>query len=84
MICNHLKPVLDRELSSGNRIESEETGWSTAVLVVNLEKQADVQLYSEDLKDNINLEYWENNDQHYRIQGGFFCKQCRHSLAWPK
>lgn len=84
MICAHLKPVLDSELALGNKIQSKETGWSNAVLVINLENKVDIHLYNEILKNNSPVEYWENDDKHYKVQAGLFCKRCSQSLAWPK
>lgn len=37
MICEHLAPLLEHELSKGNAVSDCETGWSAVNLAMSLE-----------------------------------------------
>ncbi|OEF99572.1 hypothetical protein BHF71_08475 [Vulcanibacillus modesticaldus] len=82
-ICNHLKPIIDHELSKGNKIQEISKGWSNAVLVIDLEKRMDVQYERSDMNLSEYVKYWENKDSHYPLQKGFYCEKCKHSIAGP-
>lgn len=83
MICEHLAPLLEHELSEGNAVTGCETGWSAVNLAMNLEKPLDISFYEEYLKAMPDLEIWENRDSHYSVQKGIVCNICRHSIAGP-
>jgi hypothetical protein len=83
MICEHLAPILDHELSKGNTVTGCETGWSAIKLAIHLERPMDTSFYEEYVRHVPCLEIWENSDSHYSCQKGIICSKCRQSIAAP-
>lgn len=84
-LCQHLEQILTSELVRGNKIRNiDENAWTNAIIVVNLEKQIDVNSSDQIEKKYKFVSYFEVNDNHYELQNGYFCEQCKHSIVGPK
>ena len=81
--CEHLKPLLASALACGARIESAETGWTQAKLVVTLTKGPNPGIAQAVATDR-GLSFYQNNDSHYLVAYGWFCDACSHGLDWPQ
>lgn len=84
-LCEHLEPVLTNELARGNAVkEIHENAWTNAALVVDLEKEIDINQANVLVKNIDFISYFETNDYHYEMQKGYFCEHCKHALGGPK
>lgn len=82
--CEHIKNILMHEEERGNKIKEKSEGWSKANLVIDMEKSIDVDYANSLIQQGAKLRYWENNDTHYVLQKGYFCNECKQSIAGPK
>ena len=83
-ICEHLRGILDYEVSQGNAVrEVNENAWTNAELVVNMNKPLSTDCISSNIEPDDCIIFWENNDTHYLKQNGYYCKRCKHAIAGP-
>ncbi len=82
--CEHIKKILIHEEKRGNNIKEKSAGWSKADMAIDMEKSLDVDYANSQILSGIKLRYWENNDSHYSLQKGFYCDECKQSIAGPK
>lgn len=84
-LCEHLKPILVNELARGNAVrEVHENAWTNTILDVELERAIEIDQANSLISNIKSVRYFENNDNHYELQKGYFCEMCKHSLAGPK
>ena len=83
-VCRHIQTILDHEEKNGNTIKEKSEGWSKANLVIDMDRSLDIDFGNALIDSGMPLQYWENNDPHYSLQKGFFCKKSRQSIAGPK
>ena len=83
-ICEHLKVIFKHEESRGNKIKEKSEGWSKVNLVITMEKSLDIVFAKRIIDSGFKLRVWENNDNHYPIQKGLSCDECKQSIAGPK
>jgi len=81
--CEHLRPLITALLAKGAHIESADTGWSKAKLVVTLGKGLNPNVAQAVAKEH-GLEFYENNDSHYLVAYGWFCEHCQQGIDWPQ
>lgn len=67
-----------------NKIQDEFEGWSKVNLVITMEKSLDIAYAKTVIDLGIKLRIWENNDNHYPIQIGLSCDECKQSIVGPK
>lgn len=80
-LCEHLDPIVKVMLTRGNAIDTVETGWSNAELVVTLRTREDLRELHQPLPACV--EKWKSTDPHYPRQEGLFCTAHKHSVGWP-
>lgn len=83
-ICKRLEIILKHEESRNNNIHDVSEGWSKINFVINMEKSIDITFAQYVIGNDIRLRIWENNDNHYPIQIGITCDECKQSIAGPK
>jgi hypothetical protein len=84
-ICTHLEPILSNELNCGNSIkEINENAWTNALLVINMNNPINQFFANEEIKKYDGVMSFENTDNHYELQSGYFCKTCKHAITGPK
>ena len=81
--CEHLKPLLISLVAKGAQIDSADTGWTKAKLVINLNKGLNP-IVSGAVAKNRGVSYYQNNDPHYLVAYGWFCETCAQGLEWPQ
>lgn len=72
------------EEARGNKIKEMSEGWSKANLVIDMEESLDIDYANSLIALGEKLRYWENNDTHYTLQKGYYCDECKQSIAGPK
>jgi hypothetical protein len=83
-LCEHLKPILDSEVTRGNTIrEVEEDAWTNAIFVVNMKEKLDLEKDQSLVNSYLFVKSHENTDPHFELQRGFYCSKCKHSIAGP-
>jgi hypothetical protein len=86
MLCNHLQPLLDLELSLGNTVaEKNEAGWEKCDLDFLLAKSFHTSEIAQRVKLGDSVKKSENMDAHYSENGEleFFCDSCKHMVRAP-
>jgi hypothetical protein len=81
-LCKHLSPILKNDLENGNQVLEFSNGWSNAEMVYDMSRPLNIREIITLSLDNC-VVYWENQDTHYRIQLGYYCNVCKHSIAGP-
>jgi len=82
-LCEHLEPILANETDYGNSIgDIIENAWTNAKLVVILKNAINVN-QTNTIVSSPFVKYFEITDNHYELQKGYFCEQCKHAIASP-
>jgi len=81
--CGHLTPLLASALARGAQIQSADTGWTQAKLVVTLNKGPNPSIAQAVAKDR-GLSFHQNDDSHYLVAYGWYCDACSQGLDWPQ
>ncbi len=78
-LCEHLRPILKREMLAGNEIkEIVKDGWPKCPYEVNLGRPI-----LESATDNP-VEYWTFSDPHYPDRArGYSCNEHKHGISSP-
>ena len=83
-ICEHIQKIINHEIKRNNKIKEISRGWSNVELVIDMKEKLDVEYIDTLIESGIKLKRWENNDNHYLLQIGYFCEACKQSIAGPK
>jgi hypothetical protein len=86
-VCEHLQPFLSQLLAqNGTSVVAVVTAWTAMKFVINLNKGPSLkELRASSLAKTAStfVEIGENVDQHYPLQVGIVCNQCKEGIAWP-
>lgn len=84
-ICLHLLPFLTQLKEQGSAItETFEDAWSNCRLNLILDSGPTITRANEIFELPPTIKLWHNDDPHYAIENGLFCKLCKHSVSWPR
>lgn len=79
-----LQPILDYEVRRGNRVvRVDKPAGSNCPLAVIFSSQLDIQGYLREHKLSGGVRTWENKDEHYPLEAGYFCESTHHAVAGP-
>jgi len=85
-LCDHLTPILDFLLMSGNEIqETNVRAWGECDLEVNLKRPFCLSTIRTTFRIPHFLDLWEFADAHYvGREIGISCDVCKHTITCPK
>lgn len=80
----NLQPIFDLEVSLGNSVlRVDEPAGSLCPLAVIFRQPLHRAEVDATLRLASAVEWWENHDPHYSIEGGYACEETRHAIAGP-
>ncbi|MCS1350898.1 hypothetical protein [Mechercharimyces sp. CAU 1602] len=83
MLCQHLQPILEFELSIGNEIYEFIEGWPIDGKTLDLKNAISVERIGIDLDISREVTYWEFRSPHEHSNQGYFCGECKQSIGSP-
>lgn len=84
LLCEDLRVVLDFEIANSNavlRVDAPANAECDYAVVFSQPLKISISPQSEQLLSGV--EYWECEDSHHSIEGGYLCSKHRHAVVGP-